>query len=96
MKEYNSSIYSFIIISRVLLPLTRRKGLYVFLSCSSVLFIITALLNDFNEGGKFDTVKLITGVMSKFILTCFFSFAYLSMGELNPTAIRQTVIAIQQ
>ena len=53
-------------------------------------------MNEFNENGKYDTIKLITGVMSKFILTCYFSFAYLSMGELNPTPIRQTVAAIQQ
>ena len=47
------------------------------------------------NNGRYNTFKLITGVMAKFIITIYFAFSYTLMGEVNPTGIRQRAAAVQ-
>jgi len=79
----------------VFMPRTRRKAMYFAICISSLLFMLTVLLSDNNEDGKFDQLKLITGVTAKYIGCCYFLFTYVMMGEINPTGIRQRSIAFQ-
>ena len=62
---------------------------------SATLFIITVLLDQNNENGRYDVIKMLTGVAAKFFVTFYFAFAYSYMVEINPTSIRQTSSALQ-
>ena len=62
---------------------------------SAALFITTVLLDQNNAHGKFDLLKMVTGVAGKFFVTFYFAFAYSYMVEINPTSIRQTSAALQ-
>ena len=82
-------------IGAVLMPRMRRKGIYISMVLSAVLFIITVLINDFDTDGSLGSLKLVTGVLAKFVTTFYFAFAYTMMGEMNPTGIRQRVTSVQ-
>ena len=79
----------------VFLPRARRKGIYFSICISSALFLITVMLYDNNTDGRFNAVKLVTGVLAKFIVTIYFAFSYTTMTELHPTGIRQRATAVQ-
>ena len=83
------------LVSSFLMPRIRRKGIYGCLVLSAVLFIATSWMNDHNTDGRFDTLKLVTGLTAKFINTCYYAFAYTMMSEIHPTGIRQTSTSIQ-
>ena len=77
------------------LPRARRKGIYFAICASSALFLITVILYDNNADGRYNLVKLVTGVLAKFTVTVYFAFAYTTLSELHPTGIRQRATALQ-
>ena len=77
------------------MPRMRRKSIYGTLVLSSILFIATVWLNDNNEDEQYTTVKMVTGISAKFLVTVYFASAYTMMAEINPTGIRQSAAAIQ-
>jgi len=77
-----------ITLSSQVLKVTRRKGMYLFVMVSCIFFIGALLIGDLGVE-NLDLLKLLLGVVGKFLLTMYFPIDGTYISELHPTIYRQ-------